>query len=729
MNPIEMADRVRHDLIKHLDIPHVGEVLSIERGQALLRRLFDSGTGLCQMARVWGFKLRHDAQWDVSLEPALQRIEEKAGEIARNEAAFRKQVRMGGALSGADIGRLDGICAAVSEFEKACRGIDGTGGNDGLAMLDFFGIVPSAPDEAAGSVHKTCASKLRVLVVDDHLMLIDRLQSHAAFMRRFCWATLCHESCECVVCPHGDGCPRRRARTAREALQAFEIAREKGQAIDAVLMDVRFDDLAREELISLPGCSGGEDLEKIRALQGLIIAQMLRRTPGVAENIPIMLMTARSRIPDGAKSLLKDMEGLQFVDDDDSLDTLASRIESLVRMNREGQEDGGYFWGRSPRILSVRRQIEIMSQGPRTMLITGPSGVGKSSLVERIIAPMSRRKPLITLDLSSIPGTLVESELFGHVKGAYSGAVGDKMGLIEEADGGVLFLDEIGNLSLEIQSKLLLFLQDKVVRRIGAAHRTSKKVDVKVIVATHIDLEQEIKAGRFRFDLYMRFSPAMKIALPALCERREDLPSFVEMLLQRIVHSDDMKPLFDDFMARSKTDGAVRVDFFKNPDALLPGQACIRFKAATRELFMAYGWPGNTRELESVLDTLILKALYDLKVASAVTRIIEIDPYYALSLLGGIERGEASSRGLPQEACGGGMAAWTGDGQVYADFSELRRALETRCLSECYAACGGDIGMVAQKLFGDDSAAVRHKIVVRMNQLGIRLRSLKKGLG
>ena len=201
----------------------------------------------------------------------------------------------------------------------------------------------------------------------------------------------------------------------------------------------------------------------------MIIARQIRRMPQF-RHIPIVLMTARSHLPQGAAGLLEGLEGLQFVDDDDSLETLASRLESVVKMGREAPVEQGYFWGTSPKIQQIRRLVEIMSIGPRTVFINGPSGSGKSALVEHIIYPLSQRKRLVTLDLSAVPDTLVESELFGHVKGAYSGATHDRVGLIEEADGGILFLDEIGNLSFENQRKLLLFMQDKMVRRVGAAH-------------------------------------------------------------------------------------------------------------------------------------------------------------------------------------------------------------------------------------------------------------------
>lgn len=720
-----MARRIRHDLIKHLDIPQSQQTLTPNEAHLLLRRLFDSATGVCSLAPILAFKFRRDPDWDSALEPALKNIESHARSLKKRETTIKNAIACGGILDDASLALIDAIVQAVKNFENDTQTLVPDDGklDDQDAALAFFDFSQPANPEPAPFSAPT-AEKRHILIVDDHTMLLERLLAHPTFSKRWSFAPVCGESMDCASCKKSDDCMQRRARNAKEAVFALQNAHNHHQKIDAILMDVRFDDLTVDELLWLPDIPALNTEERVKALQGLIIARHLRNAPPF-DRIPIILTTAKDRLPEGAKYLLPNLEGLQFVDDDDSLDTLAARVESLVQSSQKSTQQAGYFWGNSPLMLSVRRQIEIMSIGPRTMFITGPSGAGKSSLVEHIIYPLSGRRPLITLDLSAIPDTLVESELFGHVKGAYSGALSDRPGLIEEADGGILFLDEIGNLSPENQRKLLLFLQDKTVRRVGAPQQSAKRVNVKVIVATHLDLEAEVHANRFRFDLYMRFSPAMRITLPAIAEHKEDLPEFIEMLVQKLLNSEDMKPHVDAFRARTHTFGNIRVDFKRNLDKLSENEGSLRFRQATRELFMKYDWPGNTRELESVLDALVLKGFYDLKVANSPSRIIEIDPYYALSLLGEI-RHSALDTVSAQRPIDTIASHFSNEIGCVADFAQLRQTLEQRFLCKLFEECECDMARMAQHLFGDDSETARHKIIVRMNQLGISVRRLKK---
>ena len=729
----EMAQRVRHDLIKHLEIPNPAQELDSVAASVLLRRIFDSGSGVCAMCKIWGFKLRKESLWNDSLENQYRFIEQCCDQLASHESGLRKALIDGGVLDENIRLILKKLADAVRQFELLCES-QANESSPSMAMSDsdaamaFFDFDSPGDSENAPSLPiKTKDERLHVLVVDDRMVSIDRLQGHKAFRNRFTWVTRCHETCDCMDCPRRDQCDLRRSSDFEETVDALKMSIGKGKRVDALLMDVRFDDLRPDQLVWIPELPHLNHEDHVKALQGLIIARRLRQMPAF-RHIAIVLMTARSRLPEGASSLLEGLDGLQFVDDDDSLDVLAARLESVVRMSQEAPEELGYFWGSAPGIQQVRRQIEIMSQGPRTVYITGPSGSGKSSLVERIIYPLSGRKRLITLDLSSVPDTLVESELFGHVKGAYSGATHDRVGLIEEADNGILFLDEIGNLSLENQRKLLLFLQDKMVRRVGAAHESRRKVDVKVVVATHLDLAQEVAAGRFRFDLLMRFGPAMKIALPSLDERREDLPQLVEMLVKKIILGDEMKPYLDAMRQRIGGLDGICVEFSDSHAGMNGSRLLVRFKPATSELFMKYHWPGNTRELESVLDTLILKAFYDLQVAGSKSRLLEIDHYYALSLLGEIDKASsASSHEAASQANDKPVSpAFEWFSGKMADFAELRQTLEKRCLCDIYQQCDGDLGRMGMVLFGDDSESMKHRISVRFNQLGLRIRSLKK---
>ncbi|MBR4984416.1 MAG: sigma-54-dependent Fis family transcriptional regulator [Proteobacteria bacterium] len=748
MTPNEMAKRLRHDLIKHLDIPKTDTPLSAAEAAFLLQRLFDSGSGACRLAAVWGFKLRKDPGFENRLDEPLKKIESLAADIFKDEKKIRRKLLSDHLCPPDTIQKLKAFADAVLEFERLCTS---TPDMDEAAALDFFGLGSALDDalpithddDSHAATHKPPSKKIKLLVVDDRLMSIERLQAHPTFQARFTFATLCDETHPCARCPHKETCELKRARNYSDALTALSL--KQNPPIDAILMDVRFDELSKEELLWLPELPHLNREQEVKALQGLIIARQLKRTQRFS-HIPIIMMTAKSRLPDGAASLLNGLEGLQFVDDEASLDVLAARIESVIKLGQESPVEDGYFWGSSPLIQQTRRQIEIMSQGPRTVYLTGQSGSGKSALVEHIIFPLSKRKKLITLDLSAVPDTLVESELFGHVKGAYSGAASDRVGLIEEADGGVLFLDEIGNLSLENQRKILLFLQDKMVRRVGAAHDTRRHVDVKVVVATHLDLAKEVAAGRFRFDLYMRFGPAMRIDIPSLKERKRDLPQLVSTLTEKIAKSEDMMPAVNEHIQRCGAKNLILVDFASGlspaPDCLL-----IRFKQATRELFINHAWPGNIRELESVLDTLILKALYDMRIAESKSKIIEIDHYYAMAMLGhfnsksfSLEETHASAQPAPDIAP---PHAHTEHAHETAqktastapavtilsrtkDFAELRQTLERNYLCTVYEKTQGDLTQMGDILFGDSSAAMKHKIAVRMNQLGIRLRALVK---
>ncbi len=714
MTPNEMARRIRHDLIKHLDIPQKEEKLSPEQVGVLLRRIFDPEAGVCHAAAELGRRMRRDEGWVTELENPMCCIEKLCAGLLKQENSIRGILMTRFMAPEALLDVLNGIVQAVEAFEEA-GSMDESSGDEAAAMAFFKFSQPEENNEPR---------RLRILVVDDHTMSIDRMQAHPAFSQRFSWATTCNEDCECRNCPQKASCEKRRARTCAEAVSVLMRSKKTGWQVDAVLMDVRFDALAKEELVWLPNMPQINREEQIKSLQGLIIARQIRRMPEFS-HIPIVLMTARARLPEGANSLLEGLEGLQFVDDDASLDALATRLENVIRMGREVPVEQGYFWGSSPRIQMIRRQLEIMSLGPRTVFITGPSGAGKSALVEQIIYPQSGRKKLVTLDLSSVPDTLVESELFGHVKGAYSGATHDRAGLIEEADGGILFLDEIGNLSLENQRKLLLFLQDKMIRRVGASHETRRHVDVKVVVATHLNLEDEVAAGRFRFDLLMRFGPAMRIVLPSLSERIDDLPELVVTLANKITQSEDMLPLLEELRQRTGASGGVVIDFDKKMQ-VKPENLCIRFMPATRELFLNYSWPGNTRELESVLDTLLLKAIYDLRISGSKSRIIEIDHYYAMSLLGSIERRTQAS-GLMQTQSESSSDTVCLPIVQCTDFAELRKNLEKQFLSQVFAGCQYDLGKMGGTLFGDSGTEMQHKITVRLNQLGLSLKKMKQG--
>jgi formate hydrogenlyase transcriptional activator len=224
--------------------------------------------------------------------------------------------------------------------------------------------------------------------------------------------------------------------------------------------------------------------------------------------------------------------------------------------------------GESPALRRVLAQIEQVAPTDTTVLITGETGTGKE-LVARAIHRLSSRcdGPLVTVNCGAIAAGLVESELFGHEKGAFTGALSRKIGRFELADSGTVFLDEIGDLPLDLQVKLLRVLQEKEITRVGAAR--SIRVSVRVIAATHRDLHAEVRAGRFREDLYYRLN-VFPIRTPTLRERKEDLPALVRHLVLKYC---------------AKT-----------------GKRIETIPRATLDALAAYSWPGNIRELGNIIE-------------------------------------------------------------------------------------------------------------------------------
>jgi len=236
---------------------------------------------------------------------------------------------------------------------------------------------------------------------------------------------------------------------------------------------------------------------------------------------------------------------------------------------------------KSQKMLDIFRTISKIAEYKTTVLVAGESGVGKE-LVARAIHHRSTRRggAFVAVNCGAIPENLLESELFGHKKGAFTDAVQDRRGLFEEADGGSLFLDEIGELPLALQVKLLRVLEEEKIRRVGDVRDI--KIDVRIITATHRDLLAETKAGRFREDLFYRLN-VLPILVPPLRERREDIPL-----------------LIDHFVARNN----VRL-----------GTSIRGLDTESRRLLFEYPWPGNVRELENTIERAMVLAEGDQIVA------------------------------------------------------------------------------------------------------------------
>lgn len=228
--------------------------------------------------------------------------------------------------------------------------------------------------------------------------------------------------------------------------------------------------------------------------------------------------------------------------------------------------------GRSATMKEVFERISKVAKTDSTVLITGPSGTGKE-LVAAAIHKLSTRtsNPRVSVNCGAIPGELLESELFGHIKGAFTGAISNRKGRFELAHQGTLFLDEIGDMPLLLQVKLLRVLQLRQIEPVGSSDGIN--VDVRLVAATHRDLDLQVRDGKFREDLYYRLN-VIPVRLPALKERREDIPLLISYFLERFTSADSSNG--------------------------------INFTHEAMDLLMSYDWPGNVRELENVIERLVI---------------------------------------------------------------------------------------------------------------------------
>ncbi len=335
---------------------------------------------------------------------------------------------------------------------------------------------------------------------------------------------------------------------ADEALAALGV-----DAPDAIVTDIR-----------MPGTDG------------LALLQLLRRDH---PHTPVIIMTAHSDLD----SAVAAYEGgaFEYLPKPFDVDDAVELVQRACRANTHGVTRAAKQSPRSPQIIGeapamqeVFRAIGRLSRSSATVLINGESGTGKE-LVARALHRHSPRaeQPFIALNMAAIPRDLLESELFGHEKGAFTGAAGARRGRFEQADGGTLFLDEIGDMPAELQTRLLRILADGEFYRIGAF--APLRTDVRIIAATHQNLEQLVRAGRFREDLYHRLN-VIRVHIPALRERREDIA-----------------PLLDYYLERAARELAVP------PKQILP---------ETREFLTRLDWPGNVRQLENLCRWLTVMA-------------------------------------------------------------------------------------------------------------------------
>jgi DNA-binding NtrC family response regulator len=305
---------------------------------------------------------------------------------------------------------------------------------------------------------------------------------------------------------------------------------------------------------------------------------LLRHVVDVYPDLPVILITAHGTI-DSAKEALK-LGAFDYITKPFERDELrqvigkAARSRQLFKKNATPEVDRGRYQiiGQSHRMLDIYSIIAKVADAPSTVLVTGESGTGKE-LVAGALHASSRRKdkPFIKVNCAAIPHDLLESELFGHERGAFTGAISAKPGRFELADGGTLFLDEIGDVPIDMQVKLLRALQESEFERVGGIKTVH--VDVRIVAATSRDLVKAIENGRFREDLFYRLN-VVPIFLPPLRERHEDIPLLVEHFRQKY---------------NKRLNKSVEA-----------------FSPAAMEKLLVYAWPGNIRELENVVERTLL---------------------------------------------------------------------------------------------------------------------------
>jgi two-component system NtrC family response regulator len=406
-----------------------------------------------------------------------------------------------------------------------------------------------------------------------------------------------------------------------------------GSSFDLVLLDFK-----------MPGMNGLEVLHEVKRLNPEIDAVIITAY-GTVE-------TAVSAMKAGARDYITKPVDL------DELSILIDRIADHRRLLKENRilrqeiktrgvtsDAIRYKSGKMAELINLAGRI---ASSQASVLIQGETGTGKE-LIARLIHSLSPRseRPLIPVNCAAIPEPLIESELFGHEKGAFTGAVQRRIGRFEQANGGTLFLDEIGELSLPVQVKLLRFLQEREFQRVGGER--TLKADVRIISATHQDLEAGIKEGAFREDLFYRVN-VVTMKIPPLRERREDIPLLIDHFVKRFAREN-----------RKKIDGASR---------------------EARDLLIRYDYPGNVRELENIVERAVVICRNSLLTTE------DLPFQEALCTSGAETEGEQPREGALQHAL------------ENLEQQMIRDALEKTCFNQTQAA----------KLLGLSERMLRYKL-------------------
>jgi two-component system response regulator GlrR len=332
--------------------------------------------------------------------------------------------------------------------------------------------------------------------------------------------------------------------TCESGLAALQIL--KSHVFDAVITDLRMDEM-----------------------DGMALHRQLQsRYPA----LPVIMMTAHGSIPDAVEATKQGIFAFitKPVDKDELFDSLANAID-IHGVNTDEAPSKSNIVTRSGAMLHLLEQVKLLGPTHVNVLISGASGTGKELLAQAIHQHSQvSNGPFVAINCGAVPGELLESELFGHKKGAFTGAVKDHQGLFQQAQGGTLFLDEIGDMPLNLQVKLLRVLQEKTIRPVGFQEEIS--IDVRIVSATHKNLPEAIKNQQFREDLYYRLN-VVNLKLPPLCERREDI--------------------------------SLLAQYFSASIAKRMNQNEKHFANDAMHALVRYDWPGNIRQLQNVVEQVV----------------------------------------------------------------------------------------------------------------------------
>ena len=449
-----------------------------------------------------------------------------------------------------------------------------------------------------------------------------------------------------------------------------------------------------------------------RERQGLFILERLRRR---RPDLPVLLSTAYEDIAFEEEALRLRADAFTYATPEDE-STGAGIVAALRRILAERDvppRTGRFFWGSSLAMRELRRKVSALAPTPMPLLITGPTGTGKSLLARDVIHPLSGRAgAFVAFDCATVPEGLLQSALFGALRGAFTGAISDRQGVFEAAADGTLFLDEVENLTPDAQKMLLTALNDGKIRRVGGAAETPHTA--RVVAASNAELSRPAGDARFRADLLMRLNPSLALEIPPLADRRADLPELARATAAAF---------FDDARHRRAIASLVRAAGGPEPegpfDLALSEEAARAASSAVvfvlpRKAWAAmerHPWPGNVRQFEMVVADALAAAVYA-GAGASIDRSgrarIALDARMLFDLLAGARAGEAA---------GGRILL---DRPRSPSVAEFRRDLERAAMRALFQETGGDFERMAERMTGSrrEARAVR----LRFNKLGLSAR-------